>query len=193
VFERTSALTGALAGRGRNGTDSALAVRIGEVRGFRLFQVAAFPGMLADFEQVITPVLGGRLPVTVGEVHTIGARLLLKTGLEQFWIVIDEGDDLAGPLESTVTPAIGAVTQLSHSRTRLFVEGTAARQVLAAAIAVDLHPDTFRVGSFALTGLHHTPVLLHRGGADRYELYVLRTFALWIWELLTDAARTYGY
>ncbi len=99
----------------------------------------------------------------------------------------------ATSLGHAVPSAIGSLTSLSHGRTRLFVDGPAAREVLSKGIALDLHPEVFRCDAYALTGLQDTPVLLHRTGAQRYELYVLRTYAGWIWEWLTDAALPFGY
>ncbi len=72
-------------------------------------------------------------------------------------------------------------------------KGAAARELLAQGVPLDFHPDVFRIGQFALTGLHHTPVLIHRRGEDLYELYALRTFGLSVWEWLTDAALPFGY
>ena len=92
-----------------------------------------------------------------------------------------------------VGPSVGAVTPLSHSRTHILIEGAAARQVLSMGIALDFHPQAFPVNGFALTGLHHTPIRVHRSGAVPCELYALRSFALWTWEWLTDAALQRGY
>ena len=50
-----------------------------------------------------------------------------------------------------------------------------------------------KVGQFALTGLHHTPVLVLRAAEDRYEIFAMRSFALSVWEWLTDAALPLGY
>ncbi len=88
---------------------------------------------------------------------------------------------------------MGAVTSLSHSRTRIFIEGEPAREVLARSIPLDFHPSAFVIGQFALTGIHHTPVLVHRSGEQRYEIYAMRTFALSVWEWLSDAALPFGY
>jgi sarcosine oxidase gamma subunit len=49
------------------------------------------------------------------------------------------------------------------------------------------------VGHFAQTGLHHVPVLLERRGEARYELQVPTTWAVSVWEWLTDAALPFGY
>jgi len=56
-------------------------------------------------------------------------------------------------------------------------------------VPLDFHPEVFRVDHFALTGIHHTPVLIHRTAEDRYDIYALRTYAMTVWEWLTDAAK----
>jgi sarcosine oxidase subunit gamma len=126
-------------------------------------------------------------------VSAAGERRLFKTGAGQFWILGPENDSLARELQAAVGAGVGAVTPLSHSRTRIFIEGAVAREVLAQGIAIDFHPDVFRINQFALTGLHHTPVLVHRTAEHRFELYAMRTFARTIWDWLTDAALPCGY
>lgn len=184
MFERNSALAGVL---GRKPTESVGAsVVLGEVRGFSLVQVAAFPNTGPALAQAVEETLG-TLPEKAGQSSVIRNRLLFRTGSEQFWVVTEENEDLTEALQRAVRADVGTVTSLSHSRTRIFVEGPGARQVLGTGIAIDLNPLHFPVGAVALTGAHHTPVVLHRVGAERYELYVLRTFAVWIWDWLTDA------
>jgi sarcosine oxidase subunit gamma len=193
MLERQSALASALNRGGRDGVGGARRLRLGEVRGWSLVQIAAFASTLSELEQAVKSFLGTVLPTSIGEVVTDGARRLMKTGPEQFWIVGPAADDLAEGLQAAVVATIGAVTPLSHSRTRIFVDGDGARELLAKGIPLDLHPAIFRVDQFALTGLHHTPVLLHRSDENRYEIYAMRTFALSIWEWLTDAALPFGY
>ena len=192
MFERCSALPVTLATGGRDGSDGRRALKVGEVRDFTLVQVAALPGALPSFS-VAVQVLLGELPSSLCKATTARSRLLFKTGPEQYWVVSSAEEEVTGQLQSVVAPEVGAVTSLSHSRTRLFIEGPAARQLLSTGIALDLHSESFPVDAFALTGIHHTPVLLHRAAPDRYELYVLRTFAEWVWEWLTDAALPFGY
>jgi sarcosine oxidase subunit gamma len=193
MLRRQSALAEALRRGGRDGSGNARRLRLGEIRGWSLVQVAAFAATLAELERIVQPLLGADLPTRVGEAVAAGGRVLLKTGAAQFWIVGPDGDTLATDLQAAVAPTIGAVTPLSHSRTRMFLEGTAARDVLAKGIPLDFHPEVFRVGHFALTGLHHTPVLVHRSGENRYELYAMRTFAQSVWDWLADAALPFGY
>ena len=193
MLERSSVLIGVRRGAGHDGTGGQRRLRIGEARGWKLVQVAAFPTTAAELELAVQPSIGGDLPARVGHALSIGTRLLLRTGPEHFWIITRDGENIVPALQAAVAPAIGSVTALSHSRTCIWIEGSHSREVLATGIALDLDPAVFPPNSFALTGLHHTPIMVLRSDATRFELYVSRTFAVWTWEWLTDAALQYGY
>jgi len=194
MLEAKSALAGAPANGGRDGADGKRRCRLGELRGNVLLQVAGFPATIAEVERVLPMVLGAPLPKALSETVAIGAGRVFRTGPEQFWIVGPAGNgDAEAQLRQVIPPAVGAVTALSHSRTRVVIEGACARDVLRKGIPLDFDPDVFRVDQAALTGLHHTPILVHRAGADRYELYAMRSFALSVWEWLIDAALEFGY
>lgn len=192
MFEWRSALTQQQAARGRDGADGRRAMRIGEIRGRRLAQLAVFAGCEAALREALEPVIGGDLPADVGtQVAHAGCRIYhLARGL--FWIATPDAPRLAR-LALAVPGAAGSITLLSNGRACIALEGASARALLAKGIAIDLHPGVFRIGDFALTGLHHTGILLERTGTDRYELTVLRTFAASIWDWLIDAALPMGY
>jgi methylglutamate dehydrogenase subunit D len=150
-------------------------LQIGEARGFSLLQVAG-PS------KAISPITG-KLPSKVGLATQSDGRSLMRTGENQFWIIGPENDGIAAKLRD-----IAILTPLSHSRTRIFIEGTPARDVLSKGIPLDFHPAVFKPGQFAMTGLHHTPVLIHCVSDNRFEIYALRTFALSVYDWLMDAA-----
>ena len=193
MLERQSALAAVLGHGGRNGADGKRRLKLGEQRGWSLTQLTGFAGRLGELAQLVRPLFGVDLPAKIGEVAPAASHQLLKIGPEQFWILGPRQDDLSLRLQAEIAPAIGAVTPLSHSRTRIFVEGEAVRELLAKGIPLDLHPDVFRLRDFALTGLHHTPVLLLRSAVDRYEIFAMRSFALAVWDWLADAALPLGY
>jgi heterotetrameric sarcosine oxidase gamma subunit len=194
MLDRQSALAAALHQPGRSGSDGNRALRLGEVRGWNLVQVAGFAATASELENVVGAALGvPPLPPTIGTVGEAGGRRIFRTGPEQFWVTAPAADNLATRLQEVVPATMGAVTSLSHSRTRIFIEGEPAREVLARSIPLDFHPSAFVIGQFALTGIHHTPVLVHRTGEQRYEIYAMRTFARSVWEWLTDAALPFGY
>ena len=191
---RQSALAHVLAQTGRSGSNGDRALRLGEIRGWNLVQVAAFGSTVAELEPAVAAALGvASLPATVGMAGEAGARRIFRTGPAHFWVTAPAADNLAARLQEVVPAAMGAVTPLSHSRTRIFIEGEPAREVLARSIPLDFHPAAFAIGQFALTGIHHTPVLVHRSSERRYEIYAMRTFALAVWEWLADAALPFGY
>jgi len=195
MLERHSSLASALEKGGRDGADGGRRCRLGEMRGWVLLQVAGFPATIADIERALPAVLGAPLPRTLSETIAVGAGRVFRTGPEQLWIVgpASDGEDAEAQLRRAIPPSAGAVTPLSHSRSRIVIDGACARDVLRKGIPLDFDPEVFRVDHAALTGLHHTPILIHRAGADRYELYAMRSFALSVWEWLTDAAWEFGY
>jgi sarcosine oxidase subunit gamma len=154
-----------------------------DARGFTLVQAAGFS---QDFEAAIAPVTGA-LPQANDTAVASNGRVIFRTGPLQFWIVGPEQDDLAHSLEGKCV-----VTPLSHSRTRILIDGFVARDVLAKGLPLDLHESVFTPGKFAMSGIHHTPVLLHCLETDAFHLYAMRTFAADIWEWLTDAAAEYA-
>jgi heterotetrameric sarcosine oxidase gamma subunit len=190
MLERRSALAAALERGGRDGARGSRLARIGEVRGWSLIQAAAFAATVQEAEERLESIIG-ELPLG-GHSVVPGERTIFRTGPEQFWIVGPE-DGLFERLSQAVVPEIGAVTDMSRSRTRIFIEGACAADILKKGVPIDFHPKDFKPGQAALSGLHHTPVLIHRLREDRLEIYAMRTFALSLWDWLTDAALEFGY
>jgi heterotetrameric sarcosine oxidase gamma subunit len=177
MFERRSALGVLHAGPGGPLT-------IGELRGdWRLWQVTAQPGAEAAMMASLAAQVGP-LPEKVGLATQSQGRTLMLVGPAQYLLS-------GGPV--TVPDAEGAVVELTHARTRLYLEGPDAPEVLSRGAPLDFHDSAFPVGAFAQTGIHHTPVLIHRVGQQRYEIDALRTFALTVWHWLEDACLPFGY
>jgi methylglutamate dehydrogenase subunit D len=154
---------------------SSPSLQIGEAGEFSLLQVAGDAKAIAK--------VTGKLPAKIGIAQQNDGRSVMRTGARQYWFVGPADDDLAATLVE-----IAVLTRLSHSRTRLFIEGTPARHVLAKGVPLDFHPTVFKPGMFAMTGIHHTPVLIHCVDMNRFEIYALRTFAVSVYEWLADAA-----
>jgi methylglutamate dehydrogenase subunit D len=138
---------------------------------FTLTQVA---GLEKDIKKAL-----GKIPTTVGVALTDKERTMFRISPQQFWLV-----NGAAPTETTLV----FVTPLSSSRTRIAIEGSAVRALLAKCSAIDFDARVFRPGLFAMTGIHHTPVLIHCLAENHFHIYALRTFALNTWDWLADAA-----
>lgn len=150
-------------------------LKIEEAPGFSLLQLAGNETAIAKS--------AGPLPERLGIAALHKGRTIFRIGPAQFWAIGPEGDDLSRKLEGKC-----AVTPLASSCTRILLEGMPARDVLAKGIAIDWHESLFAPGSFALTGVHHMPLVVHCTGANSFHLYAMRTFAMNVYEWLSDAA-----
>jgi methylglutamate dehydrogenase subunit D len=145
-------------------------VTLSEAPGFTLTQVA---GDDKSLKKVL-----GKMPAKVGTVVAHEGRSVMRVGAKQYWLLGD-----------TVSESVGVyVTPLSSGRTRILLEGERARDVLAACALIDFDAAHFKPGQFVMTGIHHTPVLIHCIGESSFHIYALRTFALNVWEWLCDVA-----
>ncbi|WP_373504583.1 sarcosine oxidase subunit gamma [Aestuariivirga sp.] len=172
MLERTSALAEAK-------TYTSPVLSITERPGFTLTQVS---GLDDGFEDKLSAIAGD-VALKVGVSHEHEGSTVMRIGPSQFWIVGPETDDAGVRLAGQC-----AVTPLSHGRVRIAIEGAPARDVLSKLMPLDFHPATFVPGHFAMTGIHHTPVTVHCTGENAFDIYAMRSFALNVWEVLTDAA-----
>ena len=113
-----------------------------------------------------------------GTAEKHGGRTFLRTGENQIWV-------LGKPLEAQGCYA----TPLSSSRSCIAIQGPKARALLVACAPIDFSTGAFTTHHYAMTGIHHTPVLIHCIGPDSFHLYAMRSFALTVWEWLVDAAK----
>lgn len=161
---------------------------IEEVSNWALLEVAAFPSSKERFRESIERVLGARLPRQMGVITQHNGQRVFRTGAASYWILSSQQTSLHDALRSCLAPDVGAVLPLSDSRARFALSGPQAGPALAKCLSLDLHPEAFRVDHYVLTGLHSTPVLVHKVEADRFEIYTLRTFARSVLEYLRDAS-----
>jgi methylglutamate dehydrogenase subunit D len=192
MFEWHSALAGGAGAGGRDGVRGGRQLRLTEVRGWHLAQLAVFAQQRSEFQERLRALSGAQLPEELyrGITHN-DSRLVRITPTQYWWFAA--GNASMVRLARELPPSAGTVTMLSEGRVRVRIAGPNARDVLAKGIPLDLHPKAFQVGQSAQTGLHHTGVFLERVADDGYEIYVPRSYAAWLWEWLIDAALPFGY
>jgi heterotetrameric sarcosine oxidase gamma subunit len=111
------------------------------------------------------------------------------------WLAVAPGA-AAGSLAARLDRKLGAlamVTDQSHGRTVMRIEGPRARDVLAKGTAVDLRPTSFKPGMCAATQIGHVGVMIACTGPDSFELSVLRSFAEGFWLGVCELALEWGY
>lgn len=132
------------------------------------------------------------LPASTGHTAQCPLGLLLRTGPHEFMLIGSGATDTLDALRAHITPEIGALLDLTHARCRVHIEGPQAVATLGKLFALDFRDAAFAVGQLQLSGHHHVPCSLHRLGADRFDLYLLSTYAHGQLESLWDAALEYG-
>lgn len=129
-------------------------------------------------------------------------RVSEREGIRAIWLGPDEWlivaaeeklESLTRGLMHELSGQSLALTDVSEARAVIGLQGPAAREVLSQGMALDLHPRAFGPGQAAQTLLARVPVILHqRTDEPRYDLYVQRSLAEYLWHWLEDAARAYG-
>lgn len=150
--------------------------------------INGLPGLL----ERLGAVFGAGLPQHIGQTARTELGLLMRSGPEEFLLAGDDHTDRTALLRTSISPDIGSVTDLSHARCRIHIEGTQCRTVLNKLFALDLRESAFPIGNIAMTGTHHVPSTLHRLGPDAFDLYVFSTYALDQLDTLLDAAQEVG-
>lgn len=161
-----------------------------------------FPGILdlrgdpaqAGFAAALEVVLGFALPTEAGSVAGGPERRALWLGPNEWWIVTPQVDTaLAAKLRDAVAGEHAAITEIGDSRTCIRISGARAADVIAKGCPLDLHPSVFSAGRCAQSVLAKADVTLHQlDDEPSYDLFVLCSFADYLWRWLEDASQEYG-
>jgi heterotetrameric sarcosine oxidase gamma subunit len=77
------------------------------------------------------------------------------------------------------------------------VAGAAAPDLLARLMPIDFDEQAFARGRFVQSGIHTVSVLVHRidseAGAPAFDIYMPRSFAVSLWDFITQTALPFGY
>ncbi|KQT66288.1 sarcosine oxidase subunit gamma [Aureimonas sp. Leaf460] len=148
-------------------------------------------GDLAAIEAALGFALPRRPKTVTGE----GVVSALWLGPDD-WLLVDESegrDPLA--LRSPLAERFDAVTapfslvDVTNRSVALSLDGPAAEAVISAGCAQDIRLQTFPVGSATRTILTKADIVLWRRAEHRFEIACWRSFADYVWTLLTVAAR----
>ncbi len=154
---------------------------------------------MAAFESAFGFALPAAANTTAGDADTIALWL----GPDEWWLVVPGPDPEAGlalaeKLRAALTGRFAAVTEVGESRTCIRVSGPSARALLQKGCPLDFHPRTFAAGACAQSILAKAGVTLHLFADETvtegpiFDIYVLRSFAEYLWAWLEDAGAEYG-
>lgn len=168
--ERISALHGSYP-LGKFGAAVETAVCLHEVVGLNLQQITAWHDTHAQVAESAATAAGQS-----------GGTLLPIAPLT-WWLLGGHHPGLAAEL--------GATLDLSHSRTQLQISGARATDLLNRHIPIDLRAASFPEGAVASSALHHVNITMWHS-PQGYELFITRSSALFVWDLLVESAAQFG-
>ena len=139
-------------------------------------------------------VLGCDLPTAANTVAEGGVHTVFWLGPNE-WLVTtapfaERGT--ANVLRTALAGHFAAVTEVGGGMTCLRIEGTPARALLERECPLDLHPREFPAGRCAQSHFAKAPILLRALADGGLEVYVRRSFADYLWKLLTDLGAEFG-
>ncbi len=162
---------------GRHGpTSDTPGVTISETRPGSIVQVAAWPGREASLAAVLREAAGLDLPMAPGAGTVDGFRCIFDIAPRR-WLVADQAEGLGRTLAAAVAAETGTITDLSHGRTAIRVEGERAEWVLSKLFAIDFAPAAFPFSAGRSTQHHDVFAAIQRTAPDAFDLYVFRSFA----------------
>ena len=192
---RRSSLTGVLE-PGVFGAAGEPGVTITERRNLTIVEVAVFEPPDAVATKAFADAVGITLPIEPNTSAASGDVSLLWSGPGR-WLAVGpaelNGIHPQNPRHGL--PVKFLLTDLSHSQCVLRLEGPAARDVLAKSLPLDLHENAFSPGTCGKSRVSDDiNVLTHLvDPSPRFDLYVLRSYAIAYWEWLIVSAAPFGY
>ena len=171
----------------------------------------AFPGIVdlrgkrgdRTFLDGFRKAAGYALPLDANTTAGSGNTTALWLGPDEWWIVgartePDTGPRIAETLRGELAGHVCAITDISESRACIRVSGPQARTVLQKGCPLDFHPRVFATGQCAQSRLAKASGVFHLIADDSapdgpvFDVYVVRSFAEYVWHWLEDAGREFG-
>ena len=151
----------------------------------------------------VEAAFGFALPTTANDTAGNADTIALWLGPDEWWLVVpgpepEAGPELADKLRAALRGHFAAVTEVGESRTCIRVSGPNARALLQKGCPLDFHASVFKAGACAQSMLAKSGVTLHLFADESategpiFDVYVLRSFAEYLWAWLEDAGREYG-
>ena len=150
----------------------------------------------ADLEWVtaVEERLEQKLPIRPNTM-TVGQYHVYWLGPDE-WQILCSSDKTTSLLNNLRVATAGkhvSINNISAGQLAMTLSGPAVRDVLAAGCTLDFHPDTFKTGDCAQSGLAKSAILVGRPeGPDEFEVVVRRSFAEYLALWLQHSAKHVG-
>ena len=156
-----------------------------ELTGYQLTQLAVFPEQMPKFQTGLMQLINIDQLADISVSARTSDVLLLRPEFTKFWLVRQRGE------ESTLSQALAQYfpLDLTGSKVVMRLSGADAARLINRFCAVDLGCPK---GKFLATAIHHVPVHILKASATAYLLFLPRSYAESLAELLHHSALQFG-
>jgi sarcosine oxidase subunit gamma len=144
--------------------------------------------------RLASAALGLELSGPVGHAAGAAQRSALRVGPDEWLLVAPRAEEglLGAQLMTALSGYSGAVAPIGNGTVAIDASGPQVRAFLAKGTSLDLHPKAFAPGRCAVAGFGKIRVTLWRRDAERFSLFVGRSFARSFWDWSLDVAREWA-
>ncbi len=137
--------------------------------------------------------LGADLTAPINRACAMGGGVTLRLGPDEWLLLLPEAEafGVLATLEARLTDSCYSVTDISHRQTAITIEGAAATAILNGGCPLDFDIEAFPAGTATRTIFLKAEIVLWRQSETRFHLEVWRSFAPYVWDLLTIISREY--
>jgi sarcosine oxidase subunit gamma len=148
----------------------------------------------SEFLKAVEGVLKQPLPLAPNTMSQ-GAHRVFWLGPDE-WLVVTaapQAVDVAPALQQATSQMHASVNDLGGGQVALLLEGARARDLLAKGCTLDLHPQVFKPGDCAQSGLAKANILIGlEEDAPTFIIVVRRSFADYLGRWLARAGQEFG-
>ena len=165
-------------------------ILINEISNIYIVQIAKYKNSTQNTEDI--KINGLNLPTTSGQVNSIKEERILWNGPNN-WLYISLLKNPIDILESNLNKNNFAITDLSHSRTIISLEGIDVKEVLKKGCPFNFNNlKKNNCANSVFNGITLT-IDVVEDNPDKIYLYVLRSFGESFYHAITDATLEFGY
>lgn len=171
--------------------DGACGVTLCERFGLSICEATAWRGQGSKLRAAIRTVSGLQLKVAPGSGVAKEDMCAFDIGPDKYLVSGTRAGFVAHLIERLKDN--GTVTDLSHGRTVIRIDGPKSRWVLAKLFAIDFADEALPLGQGVATAHHDILAQIQRVGPDAFDVYVFRSFARSFWHLLCRSSAEVGF
>ncbi len=136
-------------------------------------------------------VFGQDIPADIGGMSSTARKTALCLGPDEWLLMAPESEreGIAARFTGLSEHTTHSLVNVGHRTIGIDVSGPAAALALNAGCPLDL--DNFPIGGGARTILDKAEIILMRFERERYRLEIVRSFAEFVWNFLSDAGREF--